>query len=114
MKTKPSSIKAGYFTYDIEFNTRSITDAHGETDTDNKTITIHDRRSEELNRETLFHEILHVAFADSFVFEGDKADDLEERAIRIISPRLIQIFRDNPDLSRYLFYDTEEDYDYQE
>lgn len=111
MKKKPSNIKAVYYTYDIEFNTTSISDDHGETDTNNKIVTIYDRHSEVVNRETLFHEMMHIACDDSFLYVGEKADELEERMIRILSPKIMQMLRDNKELSRYLFFDEEEEYD---
>jgi hypothetical protein len=111
MKKRPSSFKAGYFEYELYFDSTKVTSDHGETDTENKILTVYDRNSEDLNRETLFHELMHVACDDSYVFEGDHADDLEERMIRILSPKLMQIFRDNPELSEYLFIEGEEDYE---
>lgn len=108
MKNKrPSSVRALYYRYDINFDKKSVTSDHGSTDTESKVINITDRDNEEMTKEVLFHELLHVAFDDSFAFEGDNADDEEEKIVRILSPRLMQMFRDNPELSSYLFFNKE-------
>jgi hypothetical protein len=109
MSKRPSNLKAGFFNYSVDFIVPSFGGEHGETDRENKTIHIYDRGSEELNRETLLHEILHVAHDDAFVFEGEHADEAEERSIRILSPKLMQYFRDNPELTKYLFLDEPEE-----
>lgn len=108
---RPDALKAGFFTYSIDFENPNFSGDHGETDLENKSITVYNRGYEEVNRETLLHEILHVACHDSFIFTGDRADELEERMIRILSPKLMQYFTDNEDITNYLFKESEEEND---
>ena len=80
---------------------------YGKTDTSTKTITIYKCKNDEITRETLLHELLHVVMEDKaeavFNFESDsKSYDKEENLIRLISPVLMQLIMDNPELWRYL------------
>ena len=78
------------------------------TEIANKTVTIYKQDNEEIERETLFHEILHVVGEDKydsiFSFEPEKKElDREENLIRLLSPSLMQVLCDNKELARYLF-----------
>ena len=80
----------------------------GKTEAINKTITIYKQDTEEIEREPLFHELLHAVGEDKydaiFSFEPEKKElDKEENLIRLLSPSLMQVLSDNKDLSRYLF-----------
>jgi hypothetical protein len=81
-------------------------DMHGYTDNDDKVIKINTSYTEQSVKDTLLHEIQHAIFHDTYAFDvGDNGDPevLEERVIRIFTPRLLQVMLDNPDLVDYLF-----------
>ena len=80
---------------------------YGKTDSHNKVVTIYKCKNEEIVRETLLHELLHVVMEDKaeavFNFESDtKSYDKEENLIRLISPVLMQLINDNPELWQFL------------
>ena len=104
---KPENFKAGYYTWTIVWSEEPPEDAFGKTDTTNKKVTIYNISNEEIERETLFHEILHVALDDTaesiFNYETDKKDaDKEENLVRLLSPQLLQILTSNPRLASYV------------
>jgi len=80
-------LKAGYFTYEVLFQKNSD-ENHGETCTSTKTIWINTRFSKQLQKETLFHEILHVTWEDCPLWDKsyDKQDDNEEEMVRFTPP----------------------------
>ena len=85
-----------------------VEDCFGKTDIGSKTIIIYKHDSLEIERETLFHELLHAALDDKidaiFCFDNDrKIDDKEENLVRLLSPSLMQILSGNPKLQNYLF-----------
>lgn len=51
--------------------------------------------------ETVVHELLH-AITDLTGLEDRLGDALEEEVVRALSPRLLELLRDNPDLVAYL------------
>jgi len=55
--------KLGPFRYKVVFQ-ESGGEEHGETDVDEKVIRINTRFSKEAQRETLLHELMHVAYED--------------------------------------------------
>lgn len=101
-------VKLGFYTYKIRFSEQS-TENHGVTDTDSKEIWINTKGTKEMQRETLFHELLHVALEDcpALRIEEMKADDREEDIVRAISPRMMQFLCDNPSLQEFLFMEDE-------
>jgi Zn-dependent peptidase ImmA (M78 family) len=78
---------------------------HGSTDTDEKRIYINTNFKEECQRETLLHELLHVAFMDCSLFKHpiENDEDQEEFLIRYASPKIFQMFRDNEELKEFIF-----------
>lgn len=82
-------------------------DDHGETMFDTKEIHIYTKgRDETTIRDTLLHELMHVAFEDTFEILDDmecKANDKEEHTVLLTTPRLMRIFTSNHDLARYIF-----------
>lgn len=101
--------KLGYFTYKIYI--KHLPDEnHGQTDVNTKEIHINSRFSKEIQRETLFHELLHVSLEDcpSLRTEEMKAGDREEDIVRCISPRLLSYLSDNEWITDFIFgYDDE-------
>ena len=104
---KPESFKAGFYTWSIVWSEEPPEEAFGKTDTTSKKVTIYKIENEEIERETLFHEILHVALDDTaeaiFGYEVEKKDcDKEENLVRLLSPQLLQILTSNPKLASFI------------
>ena len=94
--------KLGFFNWLIKFVDYDIqaTDgirALGLTYKDDKIIKICTKQSEQSKRETLMHELLHACVGD---FEMD--EELEERLILHISPRLMDLLDNNANVRNYL------------
>lgn len=103
MVKKPTKLKCGAFTYTIVFNEWDASD-YGSTEEGDKKIYINTRFNEETQRETLLHEIQHVAYVDCPLFHNLPSEDkLEEELIRYTNPKIFQILRDNPAITRWLF-----------
>jgi len=91
--------KSGYFDWKVRFLPyMDEIGNHGDTDFDKKEIRIDSTMISANKKETLLHEILHVCLEDS----GHMDEALEEKVIRIISPRLIHILAENADLRDYI------------
>lgn len=83
------------------------TDNHGITDTDKKIVHIYYKEQSDQNvMETLLHELMHVVMIDMadsvFKHDAEKTMDLEENMIRLTSPRLFELVRDNPKLVDFI------------
>ena len=95
--------KLGFYTYTIHFK-RIQDENHGLTDLETKEIWINNKRSEEIQRETLFHELLHVASEDIPAFTlKEYSGDREEDTIRFQSPRIMQYLTENDWLREFIF-----------
>jgi hypothetical protein len=110
----PTSIPFHYmgFDWEIKFIDIEATD-FGETDSDQKEVRIYYKNRTSQNViETLIHEIGHVVMfelADSiFHFEKEKVYEKEENLIRLTSPRLFAIIRDNPKLVDFILKKVKE------
>lgn len=92
------------FTYKVHFQ-RSNDEDHGSTDTSTKEIWINTRFNEEIQKETFFHELLHVVLDDCALLESGavKTMDPEESLIRYISPRLVLLLQENNWIADYVF-----------
>jgi Zn-dependent peptidase ImmA (M78 family) len=103
---KTLEAKLGAFTYKIHFS-RQSDENHGLTDTSTKEIWINSRFDIQVQKETLLHELLHVALEDFPLFENPiaKADEQEEYTVRYISPRLHQFLADNEELNAFIFWE---------
>ena len=104
---KPDTFKAGYYTWTIYWSEEPPEEAFGKTDTTSKKITMYKMDNEEIEKETLFHEILHVALDDTaeaiFGYELEKKDcDKEENLVRLLSPQLLSILTSNPKLASFI------------
>lgn len=103
-KKVSKTFKAGCFTYTVHFQ-RDNDENHGSTDTSTKEIWINTRYDLQIQKETLFHELLHIAFEDCPILDKpyEKSFDEEEDIIRYISPKMVQILQDNPWLKEFIF-----------
>ena len=107
MMRKPTKFKSGCYNWQIYWSQEEAEEMYGKTDTHTKTITIYKCKNDEITRETLLHELLHVVMEDKaeaiFNFAPAKKEyDKEETLIRLISPVLMQIIIDNPELWQFL------------
>tara|TARA_E500000305_G_C3820114_1_gene142480 strand:- start:118 stop:447 length:330 start_codon:yes stop_codon:yes gene_type:complete len=105
---KPTKFKSGFYNWKIVWSKEKTDELFGKTDIITKTVTIYKQDNEEIERETLFHELMHVVGEDKydaiFSYEPEKKElDREENLIRLLSPSMMQMFSDNKDLSRFLF-----------
>ena len=106
---RPTKFFSDCFEWTIYWSKEKADEMFGKTDTATKTITIYACESRQIERETLFHELLHVALDDKaeaiFGFEPTdaKSYDKEENLIRLLSPAFMEILTRTPDLARYLF-----------
>ena len=104
---KPTKFKSGCYNWQIYWSQEEAEEMYGKTDSHNKVVTIYKCKNKEITRETLLHELLHVVMEDKaeavFNFDPDKKEyDKEENLIRLISPVLMQLIIDNPELWEYL------------
>lgn len=93
----PTSIKVGCFIYKVQVN--ADLESIGETNTDRLLIEINPNFPLQILRETLLHECLHAILNDTFVVESKD----EEKIVRVVSPGIMQIIMDNPELKAFLF-----------
>lgn len=104
----PESIPFHFMGFDWIIKFLDIeTDNHGVTDVDAKIVHIYYKTQSDQNvLETLLHELMHVLMLDMadavFKHDAEKPFDLEENMIRLTSPRLFSIIRDNPKLVDFI------------
>ena len=79
-------------------------DEFGHTNKEKYRIYINSDAPEMVQRETLFHELMHVSFIDCSLFKHpiESDDEQEEMVIRYSSPKLFQILRDNNELREFI------------
>lgn len=97
----PKKIKVGPFFFKIKYanlNDMNRGDSSGYTVFENRHIYIEKSYDEDLQSEILLHEILHVIWW----IAGIKERDDEESIIRMESPLMLGVLRDNPDLVNFL------------
>lgn len=100
-----STVKIGPFNYKIIYSEAKFSDTHGATCTSNKEIIVYKDSNEESVKETLQHELLHALLEDIVATIKDLEDEgkMEEQLIRLLSPRLMCLAQDNPELVDYLW-----------
>ena len=103
---RPTSFQLGVFNWSIKYHS-SPSEMHGETHRDTKTIDIFTKDyDEQVIKDTLLHECLHVVFEDitDTVFRMEaKSEDIEEQIVRLVTPRIHSLFTDNEELREYIF-----------
>ena len=86
---------------DYEVRTRKTLDLLGETDNTNTEIMLKRDQSAACRRDTLLHEVMHaVVFLSGYGHDLKHAD--EERLVRTITPWILAVLRDNPELVDFL------------
>lgn len=100
----PKKFKVGCIVWRLSFEDLEEQGVHGDTDKEKKVVRIHTKDARDVQRETLFHELMHVAMEDCSVLKHSYSDkyDQEEDLIRYISPRLVLILQENPELSDFI------------
>lgn len=103
---RPTKFKLGMFEWNIKYLDIEH-DNHGETLKGSREINIITRHAKEsMIKDTLLHECLHVVLediVDTVVRIDDKSDVIEEQLIRLLTPRLLELFANNKSLKDYLF-----------
>jgi len=95
----PNKIQCSCFEYSIEEHSRSeMGDSMGDLNRETKVIRITKDLEQQVKKETLLHELLHVTLDDYSI-----EDDLEEKIVRLLSPRIMELFKRNPKLLEVLF-----------
>jgi len=103
---KELKFKASGFDWKLKFI--DIThDNFGETLMDKKEVVLfHRDHSHQEITETLIHELFHVVMYDSadaiFQFDTESNMKKEENAIRLLSPKLFALMRENPKLMKLI------------
>lgn len=98
----PQTIKIGYHQYRLEL-VPGLED-NGSAHLDTKLIQINASLPPSAIRDTLLHEVLHVLLGDSALpaCKTMEPELLEEHIVLLLSPSLLQFFRDNPQIRSYL------------
>lgn len=97
----PTSVKVGPFTYEIEEwdPTEALQNGHlGQCDTLNLVIKVQANLPSMRKVEVLLHEIMHAAW-DVVSLPGSVE---EETAVNALAIALTGVFRDNPDIMRWI------------
>ena len=101
-KARPSEVRVGPYLFTIEYRDEvsdSEPDLYGLTIPRDQRIIISSRQTDQCERDTLLHEVLHAVFYASGLF---KEVDNEERVVTGVSTWLLMILRENPVLARFL------------
>lgn len=100
----PKIIFIGPHDYEVSISKKKIdSNLFGETDNTNSEIHVHPDQSLQNKRDTLLHEILHaIAFASGMKKVLEWNDETEEKVIRLLSPWLLGVVQDNPDLIEWI------------
>lgn len=106
----PTSIKALYTTYEVvvtnlnEHNVEPDAPLYGKVDWERQLIFLDENQSEDVMRETLWHEIKHIAWTlgglPKSLYYGGTTD--EEDVVARLSTMEITMLKDNPGLVDYL------------
>lgn len=95
----PSKIKCACFEYTLSEHGRAeMGDNMGDLNRETKRIRVSSELVGQVKKETLLHELMHVALDEYGV-----DDEVEERLIRLLSPRMLEIFQRNPKLVEVIF-----------
>jgi hypothetical protein len=97
----PLSVRVGQADYRIRIRARR--DPLGECDTRKQRVDVTAAQSEPSLRDTVVHELLHAIWYESSANAMLATDeDEQEKVVRLLSPWLLMLLRDNPDLVAYL------------
>jgi hypothetical protein len=95
----PRTVKVAAHTYTILRKSKTqLPNDVGMCDFDALQIWVRERLKKSVARETLLHELCHACTYPSFI----DATVTDERFIEALSPVLLQVLQDNPELLEYL------------
>jgi hypothetical protein len=100
----PASVRVGPFDYKVKLWSALAADnagAYGMCDLHRTTILIREDMSETRVAEVLLHEVFHAAYEIAGL-KVDKDDITEERFVNSMGYQMVQVWRDNPDLIRFM------------
>ena len=95
----PTSVKVGPHVYPIIRKPKSEMKNHGLCDWDKVQILVQERLRKSKAQEVLLHEVVHACTYPSMADVQNKTD---EEFVDVVSPLLLQVLQDNPDLIEYL------------
>lgn len=105
-RKRPEKFKLGTFNWKIKYLDIEA-EYHGETLKDSREIHIVIRnKTEQVLRDTILHELFHVVLED--IIDGaikmdEKPDVIEEHIVRLLTPRVHELFTNNKELNKYIF-----------
>ena len=104
---RPEIFHHGAYCWEIKYLDLENED-HGQTMYDKKEIHIFVHNKDEVTiKDTLMHELLHVASEDVFKIihnpDEEETSKMEENFILLVTPRLMNIFLSNKQLVSYLW-----------
>ncbi|NDC55599.1 MAG: hypothetical protein EBZ69_02125 [Alphaproteobacteria bacterium] len=99
---RPSEVRVGPYLFRVEYRedvSDSEPDLFGITIPRDQRIIVSSRQTDQCERDTLLHEVLHAVFYASGLF---REVDNEERVVAGVSTWLLMVLRDNPQLAKFL------------
>jgi hypothetical protein len=98
----PEQVQIGSYVFDVKLDSGlSRSNLLGETHTSDQKILVHPMQHPMMLKETVLHELLHACFGVSSLTHSFSDDD-EERVVAILSPWVLMMMRDNPQLLAWL------------
>lgn len=94
----PETLRIGYRDFTVEAWAKPPIEVAGECDTNWGAIKVDTQYGPERTAEVLLHEVLHAAYRNGGIEQGDS----EERVVTILANQLSQIWRDNLDLVTFM------------
>jgi hypothetical protein len=104
--SRPKKVVVGAFTYSIEWAKDESVKCQGSTCLHNRKIIIYPHRDLDILRETLAHEIEHCVLEniiDTVDAMDVEASKKEEAIVTLSSPIRYQVYRDNPQVTKFIF-----------
>lgn len=100
---KVEVLQLGPYVYDIDwgYNNQDKWGYHSPMD---QKILINKNLKEDMQRQVFLHELIHAAWSASEInTANDKAKEIEEMAVSMLSVHLMTYFKQNPELKGVLF-----------
>ncbi len=91
-------MKVGPYTWTVHFSPEAENGGVGHTDFKTQVISVAEDQHPQQERDTVLHEVLHVAM----FLAGMNGHELEESLIQRLTPVLLMVLKDNPNFAGYL------------
>lgn len=101
----PACVLIGHAYFNIQFDPHLNEDSEavGLTGPETQRILIDPKLGPDVERETVLHECLHgIYFQAGLRLEQWSRDKIEEKIIWSMAPRILELLKDNPELTEYL------------